>query len=75
MMATAAMAKKRSNDDHVDGWVDEQGGLSASDIKELEEDVQPIQKTHVKVRSYCTDVDNNACSIVADVNHPLSSAK
>lgn len=61
-------------DDHVDGWVDERGGLSASDIKELEEDVQPIRKTLVKVRSYCT-VDNNARSIVADVNHPLSSAK
>ena len=62
------------HDDHVDGWVDEQGGLSASDIKELEEDMQPIRKTLVKVRSYCTDVDN-ARSIVADVNHLLSSAK
>ena len=67
--------KEEVCDDHVDGWVDEWGGLSALDIKELEEDVQPIRKTPVKVHSYCTDVDNNARSIVADVNHPLSSAK
>ena len=37
-------------EDDIDRWVNEQGKLSPSDLKELEEDVQPIRKTLVKVR-------------------------
>ena len=29
-------------EDDVNGWVDEHGRLSVSDMKELQEDVQPI---------------------------------
>ena len=36
-------------EDDVDGWVDEQGRLLASDMRELDKDVQPIWKTLVKV--------------------------
>jgi hypothetical protein len=31
-----------SDEDNEDGWVDEKGKLLTSDLKELEEDIQPI---------------------------------
>ena len=40
---------KKDEDDDLDGWVDKRSRLSVSDLEELEEDVQPIQKTLVKV--------------------------
>ena len=44
-------------EDDIDRWVNEQGKLSPSDLKELEEDVQPIRKTLVKV--HCQNVNVN----------------
>jgi hypothetical protein len=54
---------EEEDDDDVEGWVNEQSNLSASDLKELEEDVQPIRKTLAKVR--CQRVQKPT---VADVN-------
>jgi hypothetical protein len=38
------------NEDNLEGWVDEQGDLSAYDLDELEDDVRPVRRTLVKVR-------------------------
>jgi hypothetical protein len=42
--------EENDEDDDTDGWMDERGALSASDLKELEKDVWPIRKVLVKVR-------------------------
>src|ERR1019366_6761683 len=33
------------NEDDLEGWVDEQSDLSTWDLKELEDDVRPVQRT------------------------------
>lgn len=55
---------EEEDDDNEEGWVDERSGLSASDLRELEDDVQPIRKTLVKVR--CQRVCHNL-PVVADL--------
>lgn len=60
---------KEEEDDDVGGWVDEQSSLLASDLKDLEEDVQLIRKTLVKVHCQCVQK-----LTVADVNSAPQSS-
>jgi hypothetical protein len=48
--------KDSDNEDDLDRWVDEKRGLSPSDLKGLEVDVQPVRRTLVKVSTPCQRV-------------------
>jgi len=59
LLTQASHSYDGGDDDDVEGWRDEQSRLSTSDLKELEEDLQPIRKMLVKVR--CQRVNNVSC--------------
>lgn len=49
--------EEEEEEDNVNGWVDERNRLSASDLKELEEDVLPVRKMLAKVRCQLVSCD------------------
>ena len=61
--ASNSTRESEGEEDVLEGWVDEHKELSTSDLKELEDNVQPVQKTLVKV--HCKRVWSTC---FADVN-------
>ncbi|KAH9051519.1 hypothetical protein EDB87DRAFT_1571406, partial [Lactarius vividus] len=51
-------------DDDLEGWVDEQGELSAWDLRELEGNVQPVRMTLVKLHKVAYAIKNSPTLIL-----------
>jgi hypothetical protein len=67
-------SKDADNDDDLEGWANEQSGMSTSDLKRFEADVQPVRRMLVKV-SLLELASSSPCWHVADVHAASSSAK
>lgn len=68
--------KDADKEDDLEGWVNEQSGLSTLDLKRLEADVQPVRRTLVKVSmplSTCCVHVVNVLLIFTPLQAPQSS--